>query len=135
MKVKLGNFLESRKLFLSVSLCMLLTIYALQKSLIYPKRETEKLNSANKARILCWILTSPTNRLERAVHVQNTWGKRCDKLLLMSSRDDNQTDIVVGLPVEDGYEILWNKTVAAFQYLYAHNLDDADWFVKADDDT
>lgn len=88
-----------------------------------------------KPRILCWILTSPQNRVDRAVHVQNTWGKRCDKLLLMSSQDDNQTDIVVALPVVDGYTILWNKTVSALKYLYKHHLDDADWFVKADDDT
>lgn len=81
-------------------------------------------------------MTSPKNRHTKAAAVVNTWGKRCNKVLLMSSRTDNQTDnMVVALPVDEGRDHLWNKTKEAFVYIHKHYLDEADWFLKADDDT
>lgn len=54
----------------------------------------------------------------------------------MTSRLDTTDDSVdtIRLDVEDGRDNLWNKTKAAFKYVYAHHLDDADWFLKVDDD-
>lgn len=97
--------------------------------------QTELAVKLKEVRVLCWILTSRTNRIQRAHHAATTWGKRCDKLLLMSGRDDEQIDNIVPLPVDEGRENLWIKTKLAFQYIYQHHRDDADWFVKADDDT
>lgn len=41
----------------------------------------------------------------------------------------------IALPVKEGHNHLWGKTKAAFEYIYEHYRDEADWFMKADDDT
>jgi len=67
--------------------------------------------------------------------VQETWGRRCDRLLFMTTEADPQLDRAVVLNVPEGRDNLWLKTKAAFAYVYAHHLEEADWFIKADDDT
>lgn len=87
----------------------------------------------SEVKILCMVMTQPRNHQTKAIHVRNTWGRRCNKLVFMSSEIDLQLDTVV-LPIEESRAGLWNKTKAAFKYLHAHYLDDYDWFMKADDD-
>ncbi|XP_076461553.1 glycoprotein-N-acetylgalactosamine 3-beta-galactosyltransferase 1-like [Babylonia areolata] len=89
---------------------------------------------ARRVRVLVWVMTSPQNLDTRAVHVRNTWGKRASTLLFMSSQW-NSTFPTIGLNISEGREHLTAKTMQAFRFIYHHHFDDADWFMKADDDT
>ncbi|XP_062291457.1 glycoprotein-N-acetylgalactosamine 3-beta-galactosyltransferase 1-like [Scomber scombrus] len=99
----------------------------------HPGEKSSGDNSSQTVRVLCWIMTGPKYLESRTRHIKNTWAKRCDVVLYMSSVE---TDFpTVGLNVSEGRENLYWKTIRAFQYIYEHHLDDADWFIKADDDT
>lgn len=87
-----------------------------------------------KVKVLCWIMTNPSNHKTKAIHVKNTWGSRCNKLLFMSSAVDSDLG-TIALPVNEGRDALWDKTKHAFLYVHQHHLHEADWFLKADDDT
>nr|XP_029710299.1 LOW QUALITY PROTEIN: glycoprotein-N-acetylgalactosamine 3-beta-galactosyltransferase 1 [Aedes albopictus] len=102
-------------------------VHALENSTLANKLYRE-------VRILCWIMTNPSNHKAKALHVKRTWGKRCNKILFMSSTVDPLLN-TIALPVKEGRDNLWAKTKEAFKYIYKHHLDDADWFYKADDDT
>lgn len=94
----------------------------------------EALKEKQKIRILCWVMTSPSTLYTKGKPVKETWGKRCNKLLFMSSEEDPSFP-AIGLDVSEGRDELWHKTRAAWDYVYQHHFDDADWFMKADDDT
>ncbi|XP_022233840.2 glycoprotein-N-acetylgalactosamine 3-beta-galactosyltransferase 1 [Drosophila obscura] len=96
--------------------------------------ETLAQQLQREVRVLCWVLTTPKYHKSRAVHVMRTWGKRCNKIYFMTSEPDDELPTIV-LTKPDKYEVLWGKTKEAFTYLYEHMRDEADWFMKADDDT
>ncbi|XP_071101874.1 glycoprotein-N-acetylgalactosamine 3-beta-galactosyltransferase 1-like [Haliotis cracherodii] len=87
-----------------------------------------------KERVLCWIMTSPQNLETKARVVRDTWAKRCNKVIFISSTTDPKFP-TVGLNVSEGREHLTAKTMQAFRIIYEKHINDADWFMKADDDT
>ncbi|KAL2104090.1 hypothetical protein ACEWY4_000958 [Coilia grayii] len=87
-----------------------------------------------KVRILCWVMTGPSNLQTKARHVKATWSRHCNVVLFMSSVDDPDFP-AVGLGTGEGRDQLYWKTIRAFHYVLKNHADEADWFLKADDDT
>lgn len=87
-----------------------------------------------KVRILCWVMTGPKNLEKKARHVKTTWSRHCNVVVFMSSVDDPDFP-TVGLGTKEGRDQLYWKTIRAFHYAYEHHAHEADWFLKADDDT
>ena len=85
-------------------------------------------------KVLCWIMTSPSNHKSKAIHVKHTWGSHCDKLIFMSTEADEELG-AVKLDVEESRQGLWGKTKQGFKYCYDNHINEYDWFMKADDDT
>lgn len=107
-------------------------------NLIHPHHAEEDSRVADalyqKVRVLCWVMTGPYNLENRARHVRATWSRHCNLVVFMSSVED--TDFpTVGLGTKEGRDQLYWKTIRAFHYVYKHHLNQADWFLKADDDT
>ncbi|CAG0907770.1 unnamed protein product, partial [Cyprideis torosa] len=93
-----------------------------------------------KVRILCWVATHPGNLHKKAVHVLRTWGKRCNTLLFVSGNGTEEVPSEIAtymltLDMKEERKYLWVKTRRAFRHIYKHYLHEADWFMKADDDT
>lgn len=43
-----------------------------------------------EVRVLCFVVTSPDNLRKKAIHVRDTWGKRCNKILFMTSPNNGK---------------------------------------------
>ncbi|KAF3689778.1 Glycoprotein-N-acetylgalactosamine 3-beta-galactosyltransferase 1-B [Channa argus] len=87
-----------------------------------------------KVRLLCWVMTGPNNLETKARHVKATWSRHCNVVVFMSSVEDPNFP-TVGLGTKEGRDQLYWKTIRAFHYAYEHHAHEADWFLKADDDT
>ena len=79
-------------------------------------------------------MTSEKNLYTKAVHVRATWTRRCNKVLFASEHKDARFP-TIDINVKKGRGHLTMKTMTTFDYVYKHHYNDADWFMKADDDT
>ncbi|XP_052130856.1 glycoprotein-N-acetylgalactosamine 3-beta-galactosyltransferase 1 [Frankliniella occidentalis] len=63
---------------------------------------------AEKVRVLCWIMTSPSNHEKKARHIKATWGKRCNILLFMSTANDTSlpTQSILSLLINCEFEFV-----------------------------
>ena len=81
-------------------------------------------------RVLCWVLTNPGNHVSRAIHIEATWGRRCNVLLFVTEKDDLAALSVIRVDGASGYQHLTAKTMTAFDHVYKHYRNEADWFLK-----
>ncbi|KAK7096077.1 hypothetical protein V1264_005422 [Littorina saxatilis] len=100
----------------------------------YHDDDTEVQRLAKEVRVLIWVMTSPKTLQSRAKEVRDTWGTRANQILFFSSKSDPDFP-TIGLDVPEGRQHLLEKTNRAFRYIYDNHMDDADWFMKVDDDT
>lgn len=85
-------------------------------------------------KICIWVMTFPDNHATKAKAVKDTWARRIDNLVFISTKEDASLP-TVALNISDGRDYLWAKTKGAFEHMYLNYLDKCDWFMKADDDT
>lgn len=107
------------------------TNFSQRNSVKIPSESYEKVR---RIRILCMINTNPKNHYKRAIHVTQTWGKHCDKLIFASSITDVYLN-AIGLNITDKHKFVFGKEKMMMQYVYENFLNKYDWFYKADDDT
>lgn len=98
---------------------------------LYDESTSERL--FDEVKVLCMVMTNPESHKTKAIHVKNTWGKRCNKLLFITSQDDPELDTIV-VDVNESRDGLRQKTKEAFLYAYDNLFEEFDWFLKADDD-
>lgn len=91
------------------------------------------VDDVKKLRILCFLNTMPRAHSTRAVHIVETWGKHCDKLLFASTITDVNLG-AIGFNVTDDHQHMWGKVKLMLQHIYKVHLDEYDWFIKGDDD-
>ena len=77
---------------------------------------------------------APRNLETKALAVKETWIKNCNKYAFFSSKLDKKFP-TIKLEIGEGLDQLTSKVMASFTYVYENHGDNADWFVKADDDT
>jgi glycoprotein-N-acetylgalactosamine 3-beta-galactosyltransferase len=103
----------------------------------------ESARTKNKfPRILCFVHTISPNHHTKIRAQRDTWGRRCDKFLIISNstHDDDQDDtdtsaIFVDIPlVAYDHAHLWDKTRKCMEYLWKY-YPNYDYYFKADDDT
>uniref|UniRef100_A0A1A9VZA2 Hexosyltransferase n=1 Tax=Glossina brevipalpis TaxID=37001 RepID=A0A1A9VZA2_9MUSC len=79
-----------------------------------------------EVRIFCLINTVSSNYYKRVVPIKYTWGKRCQRLAFVGLPDHFDYD-AINISNED------SKFKYAFQYIYRHHVNDAEWFLLTDD--
>ena len=88
-----------------------------------------------KVRVLCYSPCRDDEVTSRGRAILDTWGKRCNKLLLFTTNNIKGYPTVALQTNESNKHDLSGKMFAAMRYIYKHHLNDYDWFLKADTDT
>ncbi|XP_069125080.1 glycoprotein-N-acetylgalactosamine 3-beta-galactosyltransferase 1-like isoform X2 [Argopecten irradians] len=85
-------------------------------------------------RVLCLVMRSKNSLNTTATFIKQTWGKRCNSLVFISS-NTNTSFPSVGFDLPEGQQYQTERTMKAFKYVFEKHLDEADWFLKINEDT
>lgn len=94
--------------------------------------ETLSKKLFNEVKVACMVNTIPTRNVS-AYYIERTWGRRCNKLVFLSSKPVFKYETIV-VPLNESREIIWQKVVTGFEYMYKHYINEYDWFFKGDED-
>ena len=98
-------------------------------------RPDRTFSDVRKVRILCYIPTAMRILYTKGLAIKDTWLKRCYETIFFSSEADLSFR-TVKLNVGEGPEGITSKTVrSALHPIYENHFIEAEWFLKADDDT
>lgn len=92
------------------------------------------VEDVKKIRILCFLNTYPASHGKRAVHVMETWGRHCDKILFASTLTDLNIG-AIGFNLSNNHNTMWGKEKMMLKYVHDNFFNDYDWFYKGDDDS
>lgn len=95
------------------TLTFLFTHYFINCYLLFIGKDKVAQQMKEKIRVLCWIMTSPDNHQKKAIHVKRTWGKRCNVLLFMSSKEGNLQQMNNSFYFKEKFDLIfiltWNR--------------------------
>ena len=90
---------------------------------------------SNYPKILCFIMVGKSRHSTRVKAVRETWGKRCDKLIIASNKKDKDLGAIKIHGVRSDYASLWQKLNKTVHFIWKQYRDDYEWFFKVDDDS
>ncbi|XP_067649549.1 glycoprotein-N-acetylgalactosamine 3-beta-galactosyltransferase 1-like [Haliotis asinina] len=97
----------------------------------YNRGYTDVADDLRRVKILCFVVIAEDKvAAQRSVYEQ-TWGRRCDRLLLFSTKATDNETVVLKIPTsrhpveDDSY-----ASLQALNYIYKHHLEEAHWFIR-----
>ncbi|CAB9521946.1 acetylgalactosamine 3-beta-galactosyltransferase 1 [Seminavis robusta] len=95
--------------------------------------------SEEKRSLLCFVMLAHDQYGVRAHQVMDAWGPRCDKLLFVGAKEEENATSIPHVKLlekeEDTPGELSRKAHRAWKHIYDNHVDDYDFFMKADLDT
>lgn len=82
-------------------------------------------------RVLCLVFTAEDNPRELAIPVNTTWGRRCNRLLFVSTKNEDGIGLATVVVDSQNTGRHSHRTREALDKVFANHLDDYEWFVKA----
>uniref|UniRef100_A0A7E4V6J9 N-acetylgalactosaminide beta-1,3-galactosyltransferase n=1 Tax=Panagrellus redivivus TaxID=6233 RepID=A0A7E4V6J9_PANRE len=108
-----------------------------------PEIQSAPLNTANEfvsdllfknVRIFCFIINTKNGTELKAIHVNATWAKRCNKHVFVSALEEYDLP-TLDLGLSENRSALFPKVVGTLKHIYKNELEKFDFFLKADIDT
>jgi glycoprotein-N-acetylgalactosamine 3-beta-galactosyltransferase len=95
---------------------------------------TSSSSPSRRPSVLCFIMTHSKYHKKKVKNVAQTWGRKCDRLVIASNKADPSVVGSVRIHAPATWKGLWTKLQATTKYIW-HHYPDYDWYLKADDDT